>query len=346
MRRSRFNHGLLITGGPARSVLRNLIALPLIVGAAFVFAARDVHAQVSSSECCAAMLFPIGARTVALGQAVTAMAGLEAMFVNPAGLVDQKADEFVAHRAALADNKVTTLSVLLVSRGVGVFGFTYRLIDFGSQDETDINGNPLGSLSVIDQQLIASFATHVREGMSAGVSYRLYDFRPTCTGLCADAAKPGTTHLIDFGVQLQPKRLKGAVLGASLIQFGFPLQVNNAAQADPTPARLRGGIAYEVGHVVRRDSTTTAWLHVDLVARARSISAPVVNVGLEIILDNTIFLRAGHASAGDGITSGGTGIGVGLKYQRFDVSVAKTITASPVFENAGEPFHVSFAVSF
>jgi len=279
MRRSRFRPDSFITGGLARGVQHRLIVLYLIVGAAFALAVPEARAQagegdaVSSSECCAAMLFPIGARTVALGQALTASGGLESMFMNPAGLTDVTKDEFVAHRATLADNKVTTFTVLLVSKGIGVFGLTYRLIDFGTQDETDINGNPIGSISVIDQQLIASFATHMSVGLSAG-------------------------------------------------------------------------IAYDVGRLLRRDTTTAAWVHVDLVGRARELSTPAVNIGLEVILDNTIFLRVGHASAGDGITSGGTGIGVGLKFQRFDVGVAKTVTTSPVFENAGEPFHVSFAVSF
>jgi hypothetical protein len=303
-------------------------------------------AQVSSTECCATMLFPIGARTVALGQAMTALGGHESMFINPAGLSEQHKNEFLAHRSNLADNKVTTLAFLMVSKNVGTFGLTYRLIDFGTQEDTDDQGNPIGSLSIVDQQLIASFATNVRAGWSAGVNYRLYDFRPTCTGFGCETAKPGTTHLIDGGVQYQPPGNKSIAFGASFVQLGFPLQINNAAQADPTPARLRAGVAFEFGHLVQRDTTTTIWLHADMVNRVRDFGTPAFNVGVEIILDNTIFLRAGHAASGDGLTSGGTGIGVGLKYQRFDVGVAKTITTSPLFEGSGEPFHVSFGVSF
>jgi hypothetical protein len=291
------------------------------------------------------MLFPIGARTVALGQAMTALGGHESMFINPAGLSEQHKNEFIAHRSNLADNKVTTLAFLMVSKNVGVFGLTYRLIDYGTQEDTDEFGNPIGSLSIIDQQLIASFATHVRAGWSAGVNYRLYDFRPTCTGFGCEIAKAGTTHLIDGGVQYQPPAMKSVALGASLVQLGFPLQINNAAQADRTPARLRAGAAYEFGHIVQRDTTTAIWLHADVVTRVHDLSS-AFTMGVEVILDNTIFLRAGHAASGDAITSGGTGIGVGLKYQRFDVSVAKTVTASPLFEGAGEPFHVSFGISF
>jgi hypothetical protein len=45
------------------------------------------------------------------------------------------------------------------------------------------------------------------------------------------------------------------------------------------------------------------------------------------------------------VASGGTGLGVGLKYQRFNVGVAKTFTASSL-DPEGEPVHISFGVRF
>lgn len=331
MRRSRFRRfGLLI-------------AFPGIL-----FIARAAYAQddaVSSAECCIDMLFPIGARTVALGAAVTARPGEDASFVNPAGLAFMRDDQFYAHRSSLADAKVTTLGVVFVSKDVGAFGIAYHLVDFGDQETTDEFGNPTGSASIIYQQLIASFGTRMRGGWSAGINYRLYDFRPTCSGTsCEETAKPGTTHMVDAGLVFEPRFLPTARLGAAIAHLGFPLQVNNAQQADPTPARLRVGAAYEAAHHFTRDTSVVVWLHADAIQRIRNGGSPAVALSAEVILDNTIYFRAGHATSGDGTTSGATGLGIGLKYQRFDVSVAKTLSTSELF--SGEPFHVSFGVTF
>ncbi|MGQ0563079.1 MAG: hypothetical protein ACT443_14540 [Gemmatimonadota bacterium] len=324
----------------------SFVAWQLILCAALLLVARGAHAQdegVSSTECCIDMLSPVGARTVALGDAVTARPGPDAMFVNPAGLSERRKNEFTAHRSDFVDASRTTLGVLLATRDVGVFALAYHLIDFGTQENTDDFGNVLGTSTYIYQQLIASYATRVGVGWSAGLNYRLYDFRPSCTGVnCVSAERPGTTHMVDAGLTYEPRLLKTARFGASIMHVGFPLQINNAAQADPTPARLRVGAAYEAGHHFSSDTTLAVWLHIDAVDRVRDPGSPALNFGAEVVLDRTISVRAGHSSAGDGVTSGGTALGLGLVYERFEVSVAKTVTTLPI----GEPFHVSFGVTF
>jgi hypothetical protein len=124
---------------------------------------------------------------------------------------------------------------------------------------------------------------------------------------------------------------------------GQKLQIRNEPQADPTPARLRLGLAYDAGRLITRDSTVSVWLHLDAVQRLRDASAPGINAGIEVILDNAIYFRAGHASAAEGVSLGGNAVGLGLKYQRFDINVAKSVSTSPLFP---EPFYISFAVSF
>lgn len=290
------------------------------------------------------MLFPIGARSVALGDAVTARPGQDALFINPAGLAGFNKSQLTAHRSTLADASRTTIGATFVMKQVGTFGLSYHLIDFGEQEAIDPEGNR-GTFGVIYQQLIASFATRVAVGWSAGINYRLYDYRPTCTGFgCSGQDESGTTHMVDAGLTFQPAFLRSIQLGASVMHAGFPLQIRNAAQADPTPARIRGGVAYEAGHHFTRDTTLAVWIHVDAVTRLRDPGTPAFSFGVEADLDDTIFFRAGHSSPGDGVTAGGTGLGLGLKYQRFEVSVAKTVSSSPLFD--GEPIHISFAVAF
>jgi hypothetical protein len=289
------------------------------------------------------MLLPIGARPVALGQALTARAGRDGVFINPAGLVDVTADEVIVHRSSMAeDAQLTTFGLIIHSAVAGVFAVTYRLIDFGETDNTDDQGNPIGTSSFIDQVLIATYATRISRSWSAGISYKLYDFRDQCEGVCGERFS-GTTHMLDGGLEFRPAQLPHLILGGSIVHAGLALQVKNAAQADPTPARLRVGAAYEVGHHLQKDTTIQVWTHADLVSRIRDAGAPALNVGAEVILDQTIFLRAGHASASNGITSGGTGLGVGLRYQRFDVGVSKTFSTTAL---ESDPVQISFGVRF
>ena len=298
---------------------------------------------VPASECCLPLLLPIGARPVALGQAITARAGRDGVFINPAGLVAVNADEVIVHRSSMAEEaQLTTFGLIIHSAVAGVFAVTYRLIDFGETENTDDQGNPIGTSSFIDQVLIATYATRISRSWSAGLSYKLYDFRDQCEGVCGERFS-GTTHMLDGGLEFRPARLPHLILGGSIVHAGLALQVKNAAQADPTPARLRLGAAYEVGHHLQKDSTIQVWAHADIVSRIRDAGAPALNVGAEVILDQTIFLRAGHASASNGITSGGTGLGVGLRYQRFDIAVSKTFSTTAL---ESDPVQISFGVRF
>lgn len=323
----------------------------LFVAAAVALWGHEVSAQssedrVPGTECCGAILIPVAARTISLGQALTARAGAEGVFFNPAGLIDVDDDYFFAHRSTAVDAQLNTFSLLIHSKVAGVFALTYRLIDFGETDVTQGPDVPTGTLSLIDQLLTASFATRITANWSAGISYKLYDFRSTCSGFCGgEGVFSGTTHLLDAGTQFRPPGIKNLVVGASLMHSGLALQIKNAAQADPTPARLRLGASYEVGQHFVKDSVVAVWLYGDVVQRIRDVGKPAVNVGVEVALNETIFIRAGHASSADGITLGGAGIGVGLKYQRFDVGVAKTFATS-LQDPEGEPVHISFGVSF
>jgi hypothetical protein len=317
-----------------------MMALAIILPRGELAAQED---PVPASECCLPLLLPIGARPVALGQALTARAGRDGVFINPAGLVDIGDDEFAVHRSTMAeDAQLTTFGLVIHSAVAGVFALTYRLIDFGDTEITDDQGNPIGTTGFIDQVLIATYATRISQTWSAGISYKLYDFRDQCEGVCGERFS-GTTHLLDAGLELRPARMPHLVLGAAVLNAGLALQVKNAAQADPTPARLRVGAAYEVGHHLQRDTTIQVWAHADVVERVRDAGTPALNVGAEVILDRTIFLRAGHASASNGITSGGTGLGVGLRYQRFDIAVSKTFSTTAL---ESDPVQISFGVRF
>ena len=313
-----------------------------VAPAAFGERASGQGSAVSATECCIELLNALSARSLGLGDAVTARSAPGSLFANPAAVAELGRDQFVLHSANTVVEKSTTLSLLIHSEVAGTFGLSYRLIDYGDQEATDENGNPTGRLATFVQLLTASYATRVLAGLDAGVNYKLYQFREDCSGFCNSQETSATTHGIDLGVQYRSARMPDLELGAALVNLGFPLQVINEAQASPMPVRVRVGAGYEVAHHFREDRRIEAWLHGDLVASPRDPGASLMNIGGELAVEQTIFVWAGYAG-GSGFT-GGAGVGVGLRYDRFEAGIAKRFVSSPIDES--EPTQVSFGIRF
>ena len=327
-----------------RHTSRALIAVVVVAGlhAASALPARAQDDRVGSTECCLPLLFPVGARAVGLGNALTARPGPDAVFVNPAGLAWLATDEFRLHNARTEYETTNTFGLAIRIRTAGTIGVAYRLIDLGEIESTDRFGNVTGSLRLLEQALFATFATTMAEGLSAGISYTLFQFRQECTNVCGSTPFSATTHGVDAGVQFHPQVWPALQLGVSIVHFGLPLQVVNAEQASPMPARIRAGAAYEVLHHFSNDSTTSVWAIADVAASWRAGVPPVASAAVEAILDEILYVRGGYAT-GTGRTSG-PAVGLGLRYDRFDIAVAKSFFATGA--TTPDLIQVTFAITF
>jgi hypothetical protein len=289
--------------------------------------------RVGAQECCLQLNFPIGARAVSLGNALTSRGGSDALFLNPAGLASIQRDEFRIHSAPTELETSTAFSIAVRIRNVGAAALTYRLVDYGETEAVDSLGFPIGTIQLLDHVLIASFGTTLATGLNAGVSYTLFSEQ---TGITA------TTHGIDAGIQYHPPLWPSLQLGASIVHLGFPLQVINAQQASPLPTRIRVGAAYEVMHHFSPDSTTALWATVDGSGSLHEGAESEVGGGLELVVDKTIFVRAGYLS-GAGRTAGAA-VGVGLQYDRFDIGIAQTFVSTAA--GGRDTFQVTLAIGF
>ncbi|CAN5850387.1 hypothetical protein BH23GEM9_BH23GEM9_05040 [soil metagenome] len=320
----------------------------LVVGFLVVSGFEPVSSQdlpdlgAGAVECCLQLLFPVGARAVGLGNALTARSGPDALFVNPAGLARLRRDEFRIHNADTELESSNAFALAFRIRGAGVLGLSYRLIDYGESQATDIFGNPTGTLRSLEHFLVATFATVMSPGLAAGISYRIFQFRHDCSGFCEGGSFAATTHAVDLGMQYHPGLWPALQLGASLTHLGVPLQVLNAEQADPTPTRVRAGAAYELMHHFSRDTTTAIWASMDVSGSWRAGVETRLGGGLELILDETIFVRAGYAM-GRG-RDAGAGVGVGLRYDRFELGIARSFVGAA--SGGQDPFQITFAVGF
>ena len=323
---------------------RSLLALSLALSMTVPLAAQDVGEDPGSTEGALFLLLPVGAKAVSLGRAVTALDGSESAFWNPAGLAAVDTSQVVLLRGDPLAGTSTAFSVLWAGPGVGAIGVSYQLLDVGSQELRDSDGNDLGSISVRNHLGVVSAAAQLVESVRLGVNFKVVQFRRSCRGICSDAGTTATTYAFDAGLQILPtERLR---IGAMLAHIGPRLQVLNADQADPLPARARLAFAYNLIALVTDDEELGGWLAVEVQDRLRELGSLSLYLGAELTagMSEALFLRAGYV-LGDLDQEDGARVGLGFRYERFDLSIAKSLAVSTLTGET-EPVHVTFSIRF
>jgi hypothetical protein len=311
-----------------------------------LFRALAADGEGSSTEGALFLLLPTGAQGVGMARAMTAMPSRESAFWNPAGLAGWEQGSFVVHRGDHLAGEATAVSLLLTRKPLGSLAVSYQLLDVGSQDLRDIEGNVLGTISVRNHLAIASFATQLLDRLDTGLNFKVVQFRIDCRGECLDAEVTGTTYAVDAGLQAVPFNGIPLRLGALVAHAGPRLQVINVEQADPLPTRLRVAAAYELLHHFVEDPRVSLWVTMEMEDRWRDLGSPVIYAGTELTAGegDLLFVRAGYAEGSAG-QSGGAAVGVGLRYERFELALGKSLAGSTLTGD-GEPVHVTFGIVF
>jgi hypothetical protein len=319
------------------------VLLSIAMSWALPLAPGPLLGQVSSDEGAPFLLLPVGAQSVALGGAVTALSGPESAFWNPAGLASLDRSRLVFLRGDLASGTSTALSALLVRRGAGTLGVSYLLLDTGDQEYTDRDGAQVGSLSVRNHLVVFSAAAPLLPGVRAGVNFKIVQFRLSCRGLCGGLGTASSAYALDAGVHYEPVAGGPLRIGAMIAHLGPRFQQENAAQADPLPTRIRVGVAYDVLRRLDRDGLE-GWVIAELQDRPGYAGGGSVFMGTEVTAgrNDALFVRAGYAS--DGARPGGASAGFGLRFETYEISVAKALAAS-AFSDV-EAMQVTFSVVF
>ena len=172
------------------------LSLLLVLAPSFVLAGRTAAQddRGSSGEGALFLLLPVGAQAVSLGRAMTAVDGSEGAFWNPAGLAAVGQSLVVVFRGEQVAGTATAASGLYARPGVGTVGASYLLLDVGDQDFTDELGNVLGTVSVRNHLFVVSGAARFSQALSAGVSFKVIQFRLGCRGsMCPDRGTTATS---------------------------------------------------------------------------------------------------------------------------------------------------------
>jgi hypothetical protein len=294
------------------------------------------------------LLFPVGATTVGMGQTAAAADGHgEAVFQNPAGVASLTSSEFALHTATLAAGPTNALTAFFPRHGIGVFGATLYLADYGDLELTDSTGTTNGRLASRNFAFLATYATQLTGSVSLGVSYKLVQFAVTCSGACQSVpAGQGVTHALDIGGQFAVGADHALRIGVALRNVGFPLQVNNRDQADPLPTRLTLGATYRVQLRPVDDSVADRFdlrMAADIESPWRQTGNPDIRLGVDVGYRAMVRVRGGYAFVHQGLSGPSIGLGVatgaiGVDLARMFLTGTDLVTPNPTF--------LSFRVEF
>ena len=306
------------------------------------------------------LLLPVGAQGVGMGQVGVTLQGRgEAVFWNPAGLATMTSAEFNLNSASLVAGPTNAITMFVPRRGIGVFGVGVYLVDYGEEDVVlDSSSFALAHISPRNVEYLASFATSVAGTVTVGMTYKLVQFDVNCSGVCTGVPNGANaiTHAFDVGTQVTLGPSGAFRFGAVVKNIGFKLQVNNADQADPLPARLVLGALYRIDFRPRAappgvslalpDSGGTglaeALDRIDLrvaadVDRPWDNSAPPeMRIGIDLGYRDLIRLRSGYAFTRQGLSGPTVGMGVhtgsvALDFARTFVSGTDLLATNPTF---------------
>ena len=294
------------------------------------------------------LLFPVGATTVGMGQTAAAADGHgEVVFQNPAGVASLSSSEFALHTATLAAGPTNALTAFFPRHGIGVFGATLYLADYGDLELTDSSGTTNGRLSSRNFAFLATYAIQFTGSVSLGVSYKLVQFAVTCSGACQSVpAGQGVTHALDIGGQFAVGADHALRIGVALRNVGFPLQVNNRDQADPLPTRLTVGATYRLQLRPVDDSVADRFdlrMAADVDSPWRQTGNPDIRLGVDVGYREMVRVRGGYAFVHQGLSGPSIGLGVatgaiGVDLARMFLTGTDLVTPNPTF--------LSFRVQF
>ena len=101
----------------------------------------------------------------------------------------------------------------------------------------------MGSIQFNGVIVGGTFAAQFGYKFAAGLTLKFLQLGSQCTGSCDLPPFPPRTAAIDFGVRYFLTKDSLIAIGASGLNLGLPLQVNDSPQADPLPHRAVIGVA-------------------------------------------------------------------------------------------------------
>jgi hypothetical protein len=291
------------------------------------------------------LLLPVGARSVGIGQAVTAAEpGTEGVWWNPASIARATKPVAAIHHSQSVVGTGDAITAALPSSLLGVFALSIDILNYERQDLTDAEqGINIGSLLPRSFVYAATYATTAGDHVRAGVTYKVLQFRLDCSGTCpTNLAFAATSSAFDAGLQVEPTKRLPLTIGASVRNVGPRLQVNDSPQSDPLPTRVEVGAQYRLDRVAATVPDVGLHLNATLIDRI-PLRGPSARVGADAIYRERVHFRAGYVF--ENADAGGAAIGLGFVAGSLGIDIARQFGGLSA-EIGQAPTYLSLEYSF
>jgi len=344
--------------------IKSIIFISIVVSLVF----NQLRAQlgneqtITKSGTTAAQFLKIGVdpRSTAMGNAYVAMFGdVSSSFWNPAGLANVKGIETMfVNTGWLAETNFNFIALAMSLRQIGVIGLSITSLNV-PDDPVRTVVLPEGTGELWDANDIAinlSYARQLTNKFSIGGNVKFIQQNIWHATAATVAADLGALFITPFF---------GTRLGASLSNYGGKLRmegrdqkisvdpdpdnegnvefVNAVYETDhfPLPLMFRIGIS---GEIIKNNNLRLTY---GLDAMHPNDNAEAVNVGTELGLRETFFLRSGYANLFRDDAEGGFSLGGGLHYRLWNSSSILKIDYSFVdFSRLKSVHRVSLGIVF
>src|ERR1035437_699484 len=312
--------------------MRKFFTILLITWSALAYAGDPARKGTTGAE---ELLIPVGARSIATGGAfLSNIAGLEALYYNPAGLSQTKGTEAMfSFMTYLADIKVSYFAIGTNIGELGSVALSVKTLNFGNIAVTT-NDAPDGNGSTYSPGYLTagiSYARIITDRVSVGVNAKVIN------ETIADVSATG--FALDFGVQYRfPSNLS---IGASVKNIGTNMSFKgNSLQAfTGVPGSQLAGpngnyeVVTEEFQIPSYFELSTAYnysineqnsLIMGVAFRNNNSFEDEMRLGLEYGYNNQFFLRGGYCTPVQNTSTTTTGanygftFGAGVNYSFID----------------------------
>ena len=287
------------------------------------------------------LTIPTGARLVGMGRAASALPGeFQSVRWNPATLAGVPGVRpLVSLYEGPLEFTVNQFAVALPVQAVGTFGLSAEIQSFGeiALAGPDSPENAQGSVSPSNLVFGVSFSRPLFPAVAVGATGKWVH-----SELVGDLS--GSTMALDLGLLITPSAALPLNLGFSATNLGPGLDITGDpnVEADPLPARLRFGFAYDILAHLRGDDLWRLLIAVDIEHAARDLGTSSQYLGGELGFAEVVHFRAGLISETLIETNTGTTFGLGLRLGVFIVDLALEQGVNQL----GDETHVSLGAVF
>ena len=292
------------------------------------------------------LLVPVGARSVGIGEANTALRNSsEGVLWNPATLATLAGPEVFYLRAS-DFGSVSQVPGVAWRFGEVRVAASYFDFNLGSVDARDAANQNIGTLDIRNRSLTLSGAAPVTDWLDVGVNLKLLQLSYGCSEACASFDLSSTGLAFDLGGIASIPGVPGLDVGLLLRNLGGGLSVGEGAPSDPLPTRIRLGGAYRIlDSVTATGEPAPVDLRVmaDLQQTWTEFDDFDFFVGAEAGFRQIVYARAGYAASSPGRS--GPAIGIGLRYVGFYLDLGRAFNDFTSYAD-DQPFQLSIGYGF